>query len=59
MDVWTKFEEGRSRVLELLMGNNKVTNGQTDKQTDMCKAICPPFFEEGHYKFSIIIVKYP
>jgi len=30
-DVWTKFEEGRSgSVLELLIGNKKVTDGQTD-----------------------------
>jgi len=36
-------------VLELLIGNQKVTDGQTDrlthKPTDMCKAICPLFFE--------------
>ena len=36
-------------VLELLIGNEKVTDGltyrQTDLQTDMCKAICPLFFK--------------
>jgi len=30
-------------VLELLIGNEKVTDGQTD----MCKAICPLFFRSG------------
>ena len=33
-DVWTKFEEGRSGVLELLVRNEKVTDGQTDRPTD-------------------------
>jgi len=35
-------------ILELLIGNEKVTDRQTVKQTDMCKAICPLFFEGGH-----------
>jgi len=50
-DVWTKFEEGRSRgqgVLKLLIGKEKVTDRQTDRQTDMCKAICPLFYKGGH-----------
>jgi len=34
-------------ILELLIGNEKVTDGQTD----MCKAICPLFFEGGHKKY--------
>ena len=46
MNVRTKFEE-----FELLIGNEKVTDGQTyqptDRPTDMCKAICPLFFEGG------------
>ena len=81
-DVWSKFEEGRSRssrvidrkqfwhiwqwwpltqwpqngqsmkkvgqgVLELLIGNEKVTDGQTD----ICKAICPLFFEVRHNNY--------
>jgi len=29
MDVWTNFEEGRSGVLELLIRNEKVTDGLT------------------------------
>jgi len=33
-------------VLKLLIGNEKVTDGQTD----ICKAICPLFFEEGIMK---------
>ena len=49
MDVWTKFENVGQGVLELLIGNQTVTDGQTDRQThkptDMCKAICPLFFE--------------
>jgi len=32
MDVWTKFEVGQ-RVLQLLIGNEKVTDGQTDRPT--------------------------
>jgi len=35
-------------ILELLIGNEKVTDGQTDRPTDMCKAISPLFFEGGH-----------
>jgi len=34
-------------VLELLIVNEKVTDRQTDRPTDMCKAICPLFFERG------------
>jgi len=32
-------------ILKLLIGNEKVIDGQTDRQTDMGKAICPNFFE--------------
>jgi hypothetical protein len=34
-------------VLELSSGNHLV-DGPTDRQTDMCKAIYPLFFEGGH-----------
>jgi len=34
-------------VLALLIGNKKVTDGQTDRPTDMCKAICHLFFKRG------------
>jgi len=36
-------------ILELFIGYEKVTDGETDEQkTYMCKAICPLFFEGGH-----------
>jgi len=35
-------------VPELLIGNEKVTDRPTYIPTDMCKAIYPLFFEEGH-----------
>jgi len=36
-------------VLQLLIRNKKVTDGRpTDRPTNMCKAICPLFFEGGH-----------
>ena len=37
-------------VLELFIVSEKVTDGPTDWPTDMCKAICPLFFEGGHKK---------
>ena len=44
MDVWTKFEKGRSRRSGVI---DQKRNGYrlTDRPTDMCKAICPLFFE--------------
>ena len=56
MNVWTKFEEGRSkrsRVIDRKRKGYRRTDLQTDRQTDnrptdMCKAICPLFFEVGH-----------
>ena len=33
-------------ALELLIGNEKVTDGETDLPTNMCKAICPLFFKD-------------
>jgi len=46
MNVWTNYEEGRSKRSRVLIGNEMVTEGQTYRQTDniptdMCKAICP------------------
>ena len=41
-------------ILELLIGNIKVTDGQTDRQTDMCKAICPLFFQWGHNNITLL-----
>ena len=49
-DVWTKFEEGRSRhsrVIDLKPKGYRRTNLQTHKLTNMCKAICTLFFERG------------
>jgi len=47
MDVWSKFEEGQG-IMELLIRNEKVTDGpigrQTDGATDICTTICPLFF---------------
>ena len=44
----------RKVVLELLIGNKKGTDGQTDRPTDMCKAICLLSFE-GWQKIMIHI----
>jgi len=54
----TSLKKVGGAVFELLIGNKKVTDGETyrrmDLQTDrpsaMCKAICPLFFEGGHKK---------
>ena len=39
-------------VLELLIGNEKITDGLTD----MCKAICTLFFEGGHKKLFVAVI---
>ena len=44
MDVWTKFEKGRSRRSGVIDQKRKGYR-LTDRPTDMCKAICPLFFE--------------
>ena len=46
-DVWTKIEEGRSRGSLVIGRKQKVTDRQTDRPTDMCKARCHLFFEGG------------
>ena len=53
MDLWTKFEEGRSRRCWVIdqKWKEKVTDGPdllTDRPPNMCKAKCPLFFEGGH-----------
>ena len=51
-EVWTKFEKGwsrHSRVIDWKRKDFRRTGIQTDRDrpTDMCKAICPLFFEGG------------
>ena len=46
-DVLAKFEEGRSRRFRVIDRKRK-GDRWTDQPTDMCKAICPLFFERGH-----------
>ena len=43
MYVWTKFEEGRSRLSQVIARKRKGyrRTEKTDRPTDMCKAICP------------------
>ena len=41
-DLWTKFEEGSSK-----RSRSETKRLQTDGPTDMCKAICPLFFQVG------------
>jgi len=51
MDVWTMYEEGRSRwsgVIDRKRKSYRQTDRQTNQPTDMCKAICPLFFKGGH-----------
>ena len=52
MNVWTNYEKGRSkrsRVIARKRNGYRGTDLQTDNiPTDMCKAICPLFFEVGH-----------
>jgi len=47
MEVWTKFEEGRSRRSRVIDRKQKGYRC-TDRPTDMCKPICTLPFEGGH-----------
>ena len=40
MSSFRKCVEVKKCILELLIRNENVIDGQADRQTDMCKAIC-------------------
>jgi len=47
LDMWTMFEEGRSRC-SWVYDRKRKSYRQTDRPNDMCKAKCPLFFEGRH-----------
>ena len=57
MHVLTKFDEGRSRRSRVIDWNEKVTDGQTDRQSNN---IMPSFLWRGHKKnviwWSLLVV---